>query len=185
LQLAKLLLHFSGQRGGDAVKMKWTDFDGEGLFVLPEKTDDGSEEPSYGRCPKPLLDALHARQAKGDLAETILTNSRGEPWAHSRSLSLAIRRHLIKIGLAETGTKTISMHGLRKTAASDVSSLLVGTAGIKSVTHQKSDAMASYYAKHADAIAMNRMVVEKWDEAIAAKAERRAAERRASLRRVK
>mgnify|MGYP003694702165 CR=1 FL=1 len=28
LKLAKLLLHFSAQRGGDCIKMKWTDFDG-------------------------------------------------------------------------------------------------------------------------------------------------------------
>jgi integrase len=186
LQLAKLLLHFSGQRGGDAVKMKWTDFDGVGLFVRPEKTDDGTNpEPEYSECPKPLLDALLARQAKGDLAETILTSKTGQPWKDAHSLSCVIRRHLIKIGLAKPGTKTISMHGLRKNAAGDISSLGVGAAGIKSVTHQRSDSMANYYARHASQIALNKRVVELWNAAIAEKSERRAAERRASLRRVK
>jgi integrase len=185
LRLAKLLLHFSGQRGGDAVKMRWTDFDGVGIFVLPEKTDDGSEEPKYSKCPKLLLDALVARQKQGDVGEFILTNARGKPWAHSQALSCAMRRHLIKVGLAKRGTKTISMHGLRKSAASDISSLMVGAAGIRSVTHHKSDQMANYYAKHADQIAMNRLVVEKWNAAIEEKSERRAAERRASLKVVK
>jgi len=185
LQLAKLLLHFSAQRGGDCVRMKWADFDGEGIFVKPEKTDDGTEpEMEYLLCPKPLLDALLARQKKRDLAETILTNSRGKPWATSQALSCAIRRHLIRIGLAQIGMKTISMHGLRKNAASDVGSLLVGTAGIKSVTKHKSDAMAAYYAKHAEQIAMNRKVVERWNEEIANKAARTVAKRRATLRRV-
>lgn len=83
------------------------------------------------------------------------------------------------------GTRTITMHALRKNAASDVSALLVGSAGVKSVTHHKSNAMADYYAKHAEPIAMNRKVVEKWNEAIAEKGERSAAKRRAALKRVK
>jgi len=116
LQLAKLLLHFSAQRGGDCVKMKWTDFDGAGLFVMPEKNSTGADlEPNYHLCPKPLLDALLERQAQGNLADTILTNFYGRPWATSESLSLSIRDHLIKIRLAKRGTKTISMHGLERT----------------------------------------------------------------------
>jgi integrase len=186
LQLAKLLLHFSAQRGGDCVKMLWTDFDGEGLFVMPEKTSGGEDlQPNYHLCPKPLLDALLARQARGGLAETILTNAYGRPWASSESLSLSIRDHLIKIGLAKRGTKTISMHGLRKNAASEVGALLLGAKGIKSVTGHKSDAQAEYYARHADQIALNRQVVARWNEALAANGGRTAAKRRASLRRVK
>jgi len=186
LKLAALLLHFGAQRGGDCVKMRWTDFDGEGLFVFPEKSTDGEDhEANYHLCPKPLLDALLARQAQGDLGEFILINSRGRPWANSRSLSWSIRDHLVKIGLAAVGTRTISMHGLRKNAASEVGALLVGSAGIKSVTGHKSNEMAEYYAKHADQIALNRKVVELWNEALAEKGERRVAKRRASLRRVK
>jgi hypothetical protein len=57
-------------------------------------------------------------------------------------LSLSIRDHLIKIGLAKRGTKTISMHGLRKNAASEVGAVLLGAKGIKSVTGHKSRAIA-------------------------------------------
>jgi integrase len=186
LKLAKLLLHFSAQRGGDCVKMRWTDFDGQGLFVTPEKSSGGEDlEPNYHLCPKPLLDALLARRARGNLAETILTHHYGKPWATSESLSLSIRDHLIKIGLAKRGIKTISMHGLRKNAASEVASLLMGTAGIKSVTGHKSNEMAEYYAKHADQIALNKQVVERWNESLAAKSGQRVRARRASLRSVK
>jgi integrase len=186
LKLAKLLLHFSAQRGGDCVKMKWTDFDGAGLFVMPEKTSTGADlEPNYHLCPKPLLDALLERQAQGNLADTILTNFYGKPWATSESLSLAIRDHLIKIGLAKRGTKTISMHGLRKNAASEVGGLLLGSAGVKSVTGQKSNAMADYYSKHADQIALNKQVVDRWNEELAKKTGERVTKRRASIRPVK
>jgi integrase len=70
------------------------------------------------------------------------------------------------------------MHGLRKTAASEVGELLMGARAIKSVTGHKSDEMAEYYAQHADQIAINRKVVTAWDQAINKK-------KRARLRLVK
>jgi integrase len=30
-------LHYTGQRGGDVVNMKWTDFDGKRIYVVQEK----------------------------------------------------------------------------------------------------------------------------------------------------
>jgi integrase len=156
LKLAKLLLHFSAQRGGDCIKMRLTVFDGEGLFVRPEKTSDGDDlEANYHLCPKPLLDALLKRRKEASTPdEHILLNGHGRPWANSNSLSWSIRTHMIKVGLAER-EKTISMHGLRKNAASEVSALLVGTQGIKSVTGHKSDDQAGCYAKYAAQIALN------------------------------
>jgi hypothetical protein len=94
------------------------------------------------------------------------THNYGKPEAKSESLSPSIRDHLIKFGLAKRGTKTICMHGLRKNAASEVAALLLATAGIKSVTgHQ----MAQYHAKHADQLALNKQVVERWKAPLAAK----------------
>jgi len=182
LQLGKLLLHFGAQRGGDCVKMLWTQFDGKGIWVTPEKSDANPDPlPNYHLCPKPLLEALNAAPR---VAETILTNSRGEPWRHSMGLSHAIRNHLIKVGLAKRGARSITMHGLRKNAASEVGELLVGTAGIKTVTGHRSNDMAEYYAQHASRRAMNEAVVAKWNDAIEAKvkATRRMA---AGIRRVK
>ena len=182
LKLGKLLLHFSAQRGGDCVKMLWDHFDGKGIWVTPEKTDANPDPlPNYHECPKPLLDALLAAPR---VSEYILTSSLGRPWPHAMNLSQSIRNHLIKVGLAKRGTKTISMHGLRKNAASEVAELLVGTAGIKTITGQRTDEMANFYSQHANKKAMNAMVVAKWNEAIEAK-EKAVKRKAAGIRRVK
>jgi integrase len=135
-----------------------------------------------------LRAALDAAPRTG---KTILVSAVGRPYASANSLSNAIRKELYKLGLKQKGDgrKRLTMHGLRKNAASEVAALLVGTAGIKSVTGHKSDSMADYYAKHADQVAMNANVVEKWNAALARQgAEREAARkveaRRASIKRV-
>jgi integrase len=161
LKLAKLLLHFSAQRGGDCIKMKWADFDGRGLWVRPEKTHgEVAAEPNYHMCPKPLRDALLVAPRS---AETILVNAHGTPYGSQSTLSHAIRRELIKLGFAKPGERMFVMHGLRKTAASDVGSLGVGAAGIKTVTGHRTDAEANEYAAYADKRRVNAMVVEQWD----------------------
>jgi integrase len=183
LQLGKLMLLFLGQRGGDCVKIKWIDFDGKGIFVAPEKGDD--PEPDFLKCPKPLLDAIKRAQKRRGNAPTILVNHWGKAWTDGQSLSAAIRNHLIKIGLAERGTRTISMHGLRKNAAINAAETMLGTAGIKSTTLHKSSAMAEYYAKKAEQRRMNEKVVDAIDEAYAEKVAVKLSGRRANIRRVK
>jgi integrase len=186
LKLAKLLLHFGGQRAGDCVKMKWTDFDGRGLTVIPEKGNRGGEpEPNYHLCPKPLLDALLTAPR---VADTILVTKRGLPFANATTLGQAIREHLRGIGLVKAGTKSLTMHGLRKNAACDVASLGVGVAGIKSITGQKTDRMANYYAERFNKHGVNAMTVALWDQALANEAAAHAVQvkaRRAAIRRVK
>jgi integrase len=163
LKLAKLLLHFSAQRGGDCIKMLWADFDGKGLWVRPEKIDGKPDPlPDYHHRPAPLLDALNAAPRE---AKTILVTSFGKPYARASCLAMAIRRHLKGIGVY-TKDRRFSMHGLRKNAASEVGALLVGTAGIRSVTGHRSNSMADYYAQHASRTAMNAAVVERWNEAL-------------------
>jgi integrase len=164
LKLAKLLLHFSGQRGGDTVKMKWTDYDGKGIWVRPEKTMGQVEAvANYHLCPKPLRDALATAPR---VAETILVNAHGTPYATSQVLSKAIHRELVRHGLAKKGERSFVMHGLRKNAAADVGSLGVGPAGIKTVTGHRTDDEANYYAAGADMRRVNAMVVEAWDAKI-------------------
>jgi integrase len=192
LKLAKLLLHFSAQRGGDCVRMQIRDFDGQGLWVRPEKTSDGTDlAPNYHLCPEPLREALEKRFLESNSPEQfILLNERGRQWASANSLSCSIRDFMVKVGLRQKGSKDQpmrgpSMHGLRKNAASEVAALLVGTQGIKSVTGHKSDDQAAYYAKHAAQVALNRQVVERWNEAIAQKRQERVGRRRAKVHRVK
>jgi hypothetical protein len=177
LKLAKLLLHFSAQRGGDCIKMLWTDYDGKGLTVRQQKTDGEVEAlPDYYICPKPLREALDAAPR---LAPTILVNALGRPYANANVLSHAIKRELVRLGLAKPGERTIVMHGLRKTAAAEVGSLGVGAAGIKAIGGWRTDQEANYYAADHDKRRINALVVDQWD----AELERQA--RQPRLRRVK
>jgi integrase len=162
LTLAKLLLHYSGQRGGDCIKMKWEDFDGKGISVRPEKTmGEADAVANYHQCPRPLREALLAAPHE---AETILVNADGKPYTRASTLALAIKRELIRLGLVKKGGRAAYvMHGLRKNAASDVASLGFGAAGVKSVGGWRSDQEANYYAAHADKRRINAMVIEQWD----------------------
>src|SRR5882672_5683734 len=167
--------------------MKWLDFEGRGLWVRPEKGEGESmEQANFHLCPKPLLAALLEAQAErgleADPNDTILLNAWGKPYATTATLSHAFRREFIKMAMAKRGDskKLFTMHGLRKTAASEVAGLLVGTQGIKSVTGHKSDSMAAYYAREAEKRAMNAKVVERWNADIDER-EAEAAKQRASV----
>jgi integrase len=163
LVLSYLLLRFTAQRGGDAAKMKWTDFDGESLQVEQEKTD----APLWLRCPKPLLVALTNAPR---ISDHILTSSWKRPWANASTLSHAIHNQLERIG-----AQGLVMHGLRKTAASDLADLGIGVSGIKSVTGHKSAGMALYYVRLADQRRQNTITVEAWDAALDRKAQAKVA----------
>ena len=136
--------------------------------------------PNYHLCPKPLREALDSTP---HVAETILVNAHGKPYANANVLSHAIKRELVRLGLAKHGERTFVMHGLRKTAASDVGSLGVGAAGIKSVGGWRTDAEANYYAQDANQRRINEMVVGKWDAEL--ERQQAAARRRAAIRAVK
>src|SRR5580765_4672319 len=67
LRLAKLLLHFGAQRGGDCIKMAWSQFDGRGILVTPEKGNrKAQDQPNYHLCPRPLREALAAAPRAAD-----------------------------------------------------------------------------------------------------------------------
>ena len=163
LKLAKELLHFTAQRGSDCIKMKWADYDGNGITVRQQKTDGEADTlPGYYLCTRRLKKALDAAPR---LAETILTNAYGKPYATANALSKAFKDELVRLGLAKHGERSVVMHGLRKTAATQVGALPgAGTSGIKSITGHKSDSEASYYAKDADRRRLNATLVAQWDD---------------------
>jgi integrase len=184
LQLAKLLLHFSVQRGGDCIRMRWADYDGAGLLVRQEKTHGERDAvANYHECPKPLRDAL---DAAARTADTILTNAYGRPYTSASTLSKAIHRHLVAIGAAKKGERSFVMHGLRKTGACDVLDAGAGVAGLKSVGGWKSDSQALYYARLAEQRPTNKKSVALWDAEIERRErEAEVADRRSQIRRVK
>jgi integrase len=190
LRLAKEVLHFSLQRGGDCVRMQWDHYDGRGLKVWPQKTTKKGAvlEPKYHRLPKKLIRILDTAKKDAE-SEYILVTSRGKPWANARTLADALRRHLIKIGLAKRGKKTISMHGLRHTGGSDVAMLPgVGVKGIQSAIGHKTARMSLRYSEQVEAARLQARVIDAWDAEIEEQERERAArapKKRAALRVVK
>jgi len=82
MRRAALVLHFGAQRGGDCTELRWTDYDGIGLQVAPQKTTDGHhDEAGYLKCPQVLRDALDAASRVG---EFILVNKFERKWATRR-----------------------------------------------------------------------------------------------------
>lgn len=173
LTLGVLMLKYFGQRGSDVVKVRWDDFtsrvevvDGNkvtkwGIMVAPQKGDDA--EPEFLELPEVLVRALLA--ARKERSEgTILVNAWGKPWTGARGLSQAIRLHLIKVGLAKKGTKTIHMHGLRKNAAIMAADTDFGVDGIKTLTLHRSDDMANYYAKKRNRERLRSKVIGRINE---------------------
>ena len=137
---AVVLALYTGQREGDLVAMRWDDWDGEGIAVVQEKTG--------ARLWIPCHSAL-----KGELAlwrgtrtaTTMLTDSRGTPWAANSFATGFGRerdRHPILKGLV--------FHGLRKTAAAKLAEAGCSTHEIASITGHKTLAMIQHYAKEAD-----------------------------------
>jgi integrase len=185
LQLAKLLLHFSLQRGCDAVRLTWADYDGVGLMVRQQKTHGERESlANYHHLPYPLRQALDAARP-AVLSGTILRNEHGEPYANPGVLSHALKRELVRLGLAAHGEKTWTMHGLRKTGASEAATAGIGRDGIKSLGGWKTDSEAAYYARHGDTRRTNAAAVEAWDDELRRAADAPAAARRAAFKVVK
>jgi integrase len=87
LQFIRMGLQYTGQRGGDVVKMRWQDFDGRRIYVVQEKTG----KKLWLNCPKPLLIALQ-REQRTTNREFIFHHAYDAPYANAQTMSHAIRR---------------------------------------------------------------------------------------------
>lgn len=137
LRRAVILALYTGQRSGDCCRMRWDDFDGEGISCTQEKTG------------KHLWIACH-EELKAELAQwpkdavTILTNSLGRPWrlgAFQVSLHREMRQHVELTGLV--------FHGLRKAAAARLAEAGCTTPEIAAITGQSLKVL-EHYTKEAD-----------------------------------
>jgi integrase len=171
LQFVRMGLHYTGQRGGDVVAMKWTDFDGKRIYVVQEKTG----KKLWLNCPKPLLAALKREQKKTN-REYIFLHAYGEPFANAQTLSHAIRNRLHALGF-----KDYVMHGLRKNAGMELAEAGATVEEIMAVLGHKTPKMAMFYCEQARQSVMNENAVGKWDAAIEKKAVKAVAKKRALL----
>jgi integrase len=90
--------------------MKWTDFDGQRIYVVQEKTG----KKLWLNCPKPLLDVL-LREQKRTNREYIFHHAYDAPFANAQTLSHAIRNRLEALKI-----EGYTMHGLRKNAGMEL-----------------------------------------------------------------
>jgi integrase len=152
MRLAFLLLLYTGQRRADVVKMKWSQFDGESIEVLQQKTG----EPLVIPCHKRLREGLE-RQPRN--SEFILIGERGGPLV-PESLSMAFRRTLRRAGI--TG---YSVHGLRKNAGVALADAGCDMREIMAILGHRTFAMALHYTKRADQKRRARTAMDKWEAA--------------------
>ncbi len=174
LQFVRMGLHYSGQRGGDVVNMKWSDFDGKRIYVVQEKTG----KKLWLNCPKPFLAALKREQKKTN-REHIFVHAYGDPFANAQTLSHAIRNRLHALGITD-----YTMHGLRKNAGMELAEAGCTVEEIMAVLGHKTPKMAMFYCEQARQKVMNENAVVKWDADIEKRAVKAIAKKRALLRAV-
>jgi|RhiMetdeSRZDD1v2_1073273.scaffolds.fasta_scaffold183921_5 integrase len=172
LLLAVTVLRYSAQRGGDCIAMKRTDFNGERIRVVQEKT--GSH--LWLKCPKPLRKALETAPF---ISEYILNSIWKRPYANSTTLGHAIERHLKKIGI-----KGYTMHGLRKNAAVELAEAGATVEELMAVLGHKTPKMALHYCKLASQRRINDNATVKWDAEIERKAKAKVGRRRSQIKAV-
>lgn len=179
LLFVRMGLHYTGQRGGDVVNMKWTDFDGKRIYVVQEKTG----KKLWLNCPKPLLVALKREQRKTN-RDYIFHHAYDAPFATAQTLSHAIKNRLRELGIkppADSGKKNYVMHGLRKNAGMELALAGCTVPEIMAVLGHKTPKMALYYIEQVTQQDMNENAVGKWDAAIEKRTAKKVANRRAAL----
>ena len=137
LQLAFLLLLYTGQRLSDVVKMKWAQYDGDCIHLRQQKTDEVLAVPCHRRL-REALDVLPRKSA------FILLGERGQPLSPN-GLYRGICRTLARVGIKGYGP-----HGLRKNAAIALAEAGCDMRLIMSVTGHRTFAMALHYSRRAD-----------------------------------
>jgi integrase len=171
LQFVRMGLHYTGQRGGDVVRMKWEDFDGRRIQVVQEKT--GTK--LWLNCPKPLLVALKREQRKTN-REYIFHHAYDAPFANAQTLSHAIRNRLEALKI-----EGYTMHGLRKNAGMELAEAGCTVEEIMAVLGHKTPKMALFYCQQARQKVMNENAVVKWDASIEKNTVKAVAKKRAML----
>ena len=128
------LLLGTGQRIGDVLKMKWSDFDGEAISVRQGKTKANLWIPA----PHMLLQALGSAQRSSAF---ILTNqAQTGPWSYRGAADgmMKLRRQI--------GAEAYDIHSLRYTATAELARVGLDDDLIMAITGHKTHRMVQLYA---------------------------------------
>ena len=140
LRLAFYLLLYTGQRVGDVVKMKWSNFAGDRVQLVQEKTG----QPINVQVHKRLAEVLKEVPRINDY---VLNNSWGRPYKNADALSGVIKRVLTD-DLENAGHLTT--HGLRKNAGVALAESDCTVPEIMAILGHKTPAQAIAYVEKAN-----------------------------------
>src|SRR5262252_520257 len=151
LKLAFALLLYTGQRRGDVIRMRWSDFDGKFIIVqAQEKT--GEHVPI--RVHRELAAILANTERRG---ETILTTKRGNRFDKT-ALTKAIKKRL-----REIGEPNLVLHGLRKSAGVRLAEAGASVQQVMSVLGHRTPKMALYYCAQANKRTLSDEAMKLWE----------------------
>lgn len=128
------LLLGTGQRIGDVLKMRWSEFDGEAINVRQSKTKTNLWIPA----PETLLMVLTGAPRRSVF---ILTNHAGTgPWSYrgAHDAMMKLRRKI--------GAEAYDIHSLRYTATAELARVGLDDEQIMSITGHKTNRMVQLYA---------------------------------------
>ncbi|KIC12895.1 hypothetical protein RA19_00370 [Leisingera sp. ANG-M1] len=149
VRTAAFLILNTGQRPNAAITMKFSDFDGDWMSVLDEKSDERIEVFCPAALRQFIADA--PRQGAHVLAKN-LTQPRGY-----YAVSSAFRNWRGKLG---PKAKKYVLHGLRKLAIIRLAEAGCSDAEIQAVTNQSPE-MVAYYRKKASRKALSRAAQQR------------------------
>jgi len=152
LATAFALLLYTGQRRGDVIRMRWSDFDGKFISVVQEKTG----ESVHVRVHRDLRKMLMSVEHRGD---TILTTKRGNAFDKT-TLTKAIKKRLREIGEPE-----LVLHGLRKAAGVRLAEAGASVQQVMAVLGHRSPRMALFYCAQANKRQLSDDAMALWERA--------------------
>ena len=165
---AAALALYTGQRQGDVLAMKWSDIEGNVIKVKQSKTKKHLSIPIHYVL-KLLLEDIRERQRLAsptviDLrdAQTILTNTRGEPWGTGFKASW--QAEFKKSVIAPLRAQKLVFHGLRKSAVVCLLEAGCTTAEVQAITGQ-SIQMVEHYGKQVNQEKLALSGMSRWEAA--------------------
>jgi integrase len=149
----------TGQRRGDLIAMTWGQYDGASIRLRQQKTRRHHSDAPAMVIPlspeaRAALDAWRAERQ----AAVILTSPQGRPWTAAH-LTREMTKRLRALGLPE-----ITVHGLRKLAATRLANAGCSSHEIAAITGQ-SLAMVELYTRSADQQRLAVSAVERLENA--------------------
>jgi integrase len=129
----------TGQRRTDLARLRWSDYDGQTIRLVQQKTGQPLALPASAELRAELDEWKRAATSV-----TILADAKGKPW-DATYLSSALGRAMAKLGMPG-----LNVHGLRKLRATELADSGATTHEIAAITGHRTLSMVAHYTRSAD-----------------------------------